>query len=250
MQQCSDCRSSDIKEDINDGSYVCTRCGLVTDSYMLDDRPLMRAGGDTLDMSSFSFEKEFLFYNICEKLCLPQYVAEKAVNLYNDHTNKLSIRATNRVALKAVSFYLACSEFSFMTYNQATIAFVFDVSMQSFSAILKTLTQQEKPNRQTCTIPPSYVRLRSIVSVICGNNSKEMNRVIVKKAHEYEEKMKRMAAFVNKKPSKMDVVIVYHVSLKMKSSPKSAEFICKTFDVSLPTFKKNLILLANHFKDI
>ena len=59
----------------------------------------------------------------------------------------------------------------------------------------------------------------------------------------------KVPAFINKKPSKMDVTLVYFVCFNVlqkihhRTLDQKRDTMCKMFDISIPTFKNNYKLI-------
>jgi transcription initiation factor TFIIIB Brf1 subunit/transcription initiation factor TFIIB len=230
---CDNCKSGQnaFKEDYNDGSIVCTHCGLVVSNILLDDRPMFR---DSLE--SFATNMPLLdsfFFNICDKYHIPEYIAMRSIDIYNTKYKSQK----NMMAARAVAFYLACQEHQ-LCHTVDTICNYFLVPYHQFSTILKkqdTFVVKKIGSR----------RFHSIVEYIV--TSKEVRKPVLAKIFEFEKILVKNPVFMNKKPSKIDPIIVYFVAQEFFNLDKKSlvQDLCKIHQISIPTFKKNLAFFAS-----
>jgi len=83
------------------------------------------------------------------------------------------------------------------------------------------------------------------VNIILKGSSSEIKKMITKKAEELDLKLQNHPKFVNKKPSKLDAIIVYFVSVNVKlKKMMTINELSKVFDVSIPTLKKTCKLIT------
>ena len=231
-QQCHDCKSFSIKEDFNDGSYVCTTCGLVADTLLLDERPIMH--NDHLE--DFREESEHMFISICQSIFLPEYIAELSIEIFLK--NKGSIRGST-MCLKAVSLYLACEQYGIQDFTYVFITRLFNVTTTSFLSLLKFI----KPNIKKIQTP-MINKYKNIINIMFKDCSREQKVTIAKKSDALYMQLKNHPKFVNKKPSKLDVIIVYFIGTQIEQVRVfNPSIISLKFDVSTTTLKKTCQLI-------
>lgn len=240
--RCSDCGGTDIVEDYKDGSMVCRRCGLVVIPFLVDDRPQHDSNRDIHYSSGYSDTPR------------DEQVAATLAMLDIDHPDiectvtKLVAELRSRIAvkgkldtLKAYAIYETCRrrKISRVTKEQICACFCIDPKY-----LLQFISRNDDGTQRyvNTSVQTINERLIKIATLLISDARVRMK--VVRHASEIEAKLKNNKDYLNKKPSKMDVVILYYVCNDQNVRIKKTELI-KEAGVSNVTFNKHLKLLIS-----
>ena len=227
---CRDCNSSQLCEDYKDGSLVCINCGLVAQPYLLDDRPAFDLSRDVhantharVHKLPADMEHALSALDIdCPAL------EDTLLNILERHKSKTAI-------VKAHSLYEAVQIHNFTRITKDQVCACFGVRSKRY------LNYQSKW--------PSAPHAQSINTRIHkqATNFVLDPRLRMKAVHaaaKIEAALSSNEEYMNKRPSKMDLVILYYVcTVQLHIKLKKGEYINSTA-ISGTTFNRHLKLLT------
>ena len=250
INECIECKNTEcIKEDYNDGSYVCIQCGLVQSDCLMKTRPYLEPVKSQEYDTQQLLQKQYDIYNICSTFKFPEYIAMNTIDLINQNLEHINVRGSNMNYLKAACFLLESS------LTHAEVACMFRVSSGKLLLMLKNikqksstpkthLNQENTPNKDVY----KFNRIIGLIleSVKCPEFKNKKNGYI-QAANKIASYIFKTSEFVNIKPSKIDIVIMFIICEKdinkNNNSKLIQDMLCKSFNVAPLTFLK-------HYKSI
>lgn len=235
---CEECYTSSefIKPDYQNGCYVCTNCGNVTSTLLLDERPTYITTTATMHHED-EHKADGLFYNLCGFLLLPDTCANMAQDIFDSLKPVYKVR-TN--VLQAASFCIAVSSFmpSCKTLEKTFICDFFGVQKtDKLCSFITTASDCLQIHKKTSRTKTSDQLTRFIKSLKLKTNTQD----IMAEVSKIEERLKLRPEFVGKKPSKFGAVITFHVlTCHFKLHKMDKQNYCDYFDISITTLNKYL----------
>lgn len=237
---CSDCGSKDIVEDYHDGSMVCRMCGLVVSPFLLDDRPQNDANRN-IHYTSFYQDppKDIEVSNALAMLDIENQDIESSV-LHQLATFCQNDKGKGRACvLKAHAIFEVCRRMKILRVTKELICACFGIEPKTLLQSISKNHEQAQPHVPLQTINERLVKLATLFI-----RDSKLRMRIVKCASEIEIRLKANKDYMNKKTSKMDAVILYHVCIEHGVKLKKGELITDA-GISNVTFNKHLKLLKS-----
>lgn len=228
MQSCKECNSVNLREDYNDGSLVCTNCGLIASHFLFDDRPFMDENRHIHYEERTTLTDEIL-------KALEDRIPINTLQIAEESYMELSSHKYDKMVLRCACVYHAWKK----TKAGGEICHLDDICRMFLVSKSKVIdvysrhfTEDEMPDSRSkyhgFSFLIAYDRVRSKVLSTCV----ELERILSIHPHT-----------ANKKPTKMCAAIFYHCCKSNGIVDVSINDICKYAEVSMTTFKK-------HFKMI
>jgi hypothetical protein len=265
-RSCSDCRGTTFIEVIQDGDVVCAGCGLVTESHIVDDRPLMDNCRDVHSVPNATYARMGT-----RDGQLLRCVNGKRHTATFGHTKDDLVRAMERLdidsqavemmareifqtkksegyggplrPLWAFALYEACKlqgRGAVVTKELACRALEIDSSDEAFKGFYKT------KNATTDVVAAGIrQRLARNAAFLVGDPRQRMR--VIAEAERMDDRLKAHAEYVNKRPSKIDGIVFFIAAQAVMSWDKAPSVAdCgKAFDIAPATWKTNARVIAN-----
>lgn len=230
------------REDYSDGSLVCTACGVVADTLLLDDRPMICASRDVHYCFEEPGPKDAEMANL-EYVCfVPRHILVAGEQRCAAIQDQAVTKGINRRALLAACIFACIKESGKggLLHTMEDMARVTGLPLTKLHEMWKTHLE---PTQQP---PPAFVSVRTPKSIynkltVLLVNSRQACAV-VRECEALEKQLGQHRAFLNKKPSKMFAAIFWHVCLARGESVCEAD-VLELACVSSATFKRHLKLI-------
>lgn len=239
QQFCSHCKGVDIIEDLKEGCRVCTTCGTIASPFLLDIQPKF---DDRRDVNSTEArhgvqrsKRDFELVMLLDKLDIESMEIESfACDIVNEWKEKKNYKG-NFGPLRAFAIYEACRKFNILSADKVQICYVCETDPRHFQQF-QTSGQHVVDNKIN----------ERIMKLACAFiTDRKLRMTAIRHATSIETKLKTNQMYMNKKPSKMDAVIFFHVCTSILNiKMKKGEYV-KDCDVSAVTFNKHMKFLKS-----
>lgn len=234
MQACKECHKHALIEDYQDGSIVCTNCGLVNCPFLLDDRPLVDTRRNETHEHYYdnAFEDDMLNY-LEHAFAVPHTVLQAAAVKYKEEVIKHRIKGQNRLAMKAACIFWCIEDQkkSGQLYSLDDVGMACSVPLAKVHEMWKLL----KPHAIQTQVPSrsKYHRL----TVLLPNDVSVAK--VLRECEALEATLTKHKDFVDKKPYKMMAAVFYTVCRPKYVACLSAKDVVNACGISMTTFKRH-----------
>lgn len=236
---CKGCQKATLREDYQDGSVVCTSCGLVNENILLDDRPLIDTRRNLAYDSGYEEMdacKDPLLMYLHHSFSVPASVLMSAFQTYQNMVRHQIIKGERRKALMAACVYwwMLREQKGGRLYTLEDVAHVLDVSLSKVHEMWKML---EPVDHDRMIRASRYHRLTPLLP------SHVPIYKVVQACETLEVRVSRHKAFVDKKPGKMLAAIFHTVCCPRFVPTLDTKALLEYAGISLTTFKRHVRLL-------
>lgn len=205
---------------IREGDITCLTCGTVLQSHVIDTRPIH----DTRHCNytfEYNDEGDDDILRACNVLQLPDIIIHMAQSLFKEATEEQTLKGQHRKEAKAEAIYKACQAQDIYRPKQ-------DIC---------TLLSVHRVRTQNNNISGFRDRYNSKACILFKDSKTKM--AILRTCLELEARLEQIPSFMNKRPSKMDGVLVF-VAAVQNNIKISKQNIINVFGLSMVTFNKHL----------
>lgn len=235
---CQDCRSTRMIEHHAEGDIVCLGCGLVNMERIIDDTPLVRSERN-LDYVSFDEFSTAACPEVERALDWLGMESQAAIYIIQQVVDEHKAKEYNGCwdALYAYATLRAAQMVGYVAISEQNVCDAYDVEPSA----LKTFEERETAsNVREVDIRQRIARPASAVIDDGRDRASVATRV-----SEIEATLKTNPQFASKRPSKMDVVILYYVHVVERGQKGlTKKKFADDCGVSTVTFNKHLKLLT------
>jgi transcription initiation factor TFIIIB Brf1 subunit/transcription initiation factor TFIIB len=241
-QFCFHCKGINIIEDVREGCRVCTTCGLVASSFLLDPLPKFDERRDVNSTEASWFrpgvqrtKRDLELIMLLDKLDIESMEVESfACDIMNEWKEKKYYKG-NFAPLRAFAIYEACRKFNILSVDKVQICYVCETDPKHF--------QQFQTSGQHVIDNKINERIMKLACAFITDRKQRMTAI--RHVTNIEAKLKMNQIYMNKKPSKMDAVIFFHVCTSiLQIKMKKGEYV-RDCDVSAVTFNKHMKFLKS-----
>lgn len=236
-QTCRGCKSSKLIDDIADGSVVCTSCGLVASSFLIDDRPIFdncrNIHSGEVPWYKRSTDRDPELVSLLDKMDIECEGLEAFATKIIKDWKEINEYKGHMAPLRAYAIYQACRSFKLMTLDKIKICLICDVDQRQLQQFQTTGTHVVDTSIND--------RIKQLAS--CFIIDPKTRMTAIRHATAIETRLQTNVKYMSKKPSKMDAVILYHVcSTVLNIKFKKGDYV-RDCDLSSATFNKHLKFL-------
>ncbi|CAL5223302.1 g5793 [Coccomyxa viridis] len=205
-QRCSECGSLDLLEDRANGDVVCTNCGVVAESHIMDEGSEWRTFGDNRDAST------------------------PACKIYKEAASQhpKGFKGKSRAAMCAAVVYAACRQAGYARTLNEVHAVVADTSKKEIAKCYKFLVEDIKMKVERIT-SASLVRRFCVALGLGAREAKaaeEMARAAVPSEDGNRLTNAPLRPWDGKSPASVAAAVVYAIS-SLSLQPSSAREVAQ-----------------------
>lgn len=221
------CDSPKMIDDYAGGGVVCCNCGVVSNHFLIDDRPCI----NTNPFCLMNIQK----WDPCEVLLRmgidSDNLGEICLNLYLENSKP----KTN--VLKAEIIYKVCSESGFVV-SKDLICNILDVKSKKIAdttSINTTLSTRIRPLAKAIIGDTCHMKISKVMAGVMKMESALLRDKVSWKM------------YISKKPSKIDPILLYMSCIQNDIVIKKEDFV-KYSSMSIVTFTQHFKMIEKIFK--
>ena len=212
MEKCANCSlASDFVVDKQSGDVICTNCGLVVESHMMESYEYCFNEQYSLTPKVIVNTATLLSLNEIEKICgrirLPDTIIIEACRIFKIIN---SIKRKNNNSMYATVIYIACQTIGFPRSKNEVVNSISGVSLKDFSKFFKKciLELGDEQPKQHNNSKEFMIRFCSKL----GLNNSEMKLCL-----DISDKCSTYEFLVSHTPVSLAASIIYYTSLQPKT---------------------------------
>lgn len=232
---CKECFQASLVEDYTDGSIVCTKCGLVNEPFLFDERPIIDTSrcinyDDGYDELSHCKDEDMMYLE--HSFSVPSSVLLSSLQKWRSMNQIHGLKGVNRKAMKAACVYwtILHQKISGQLYSLDDVGNALCLPLGKVHEMWKLLDPISHG---------SLPRGSKYLPLCCVLPNNVHSRTVIRECEMLEEWLLKHRSFVDKKPSKM-IAAIFHVVCCPKYVPAlPVKDILEVTGVSVTTFKRH-----------